>query len=452
LEGANAVTEPESAAGKGSAPSPSSKFRWRVLLALPLVVILIAGLTAWRFWGHTPSQPPDQVRVSLRGDPHTSFAVVWHAATDASSSVKILEDSGSRVFPGRPTDGTPIGPGVWRQTDVTGLQAGTTYRYVVTSGDAQTPEFQFRTEPPGTHPVRFDVFGDQGDCTHFAGACRVMDGIAADKPDFVLGVGDLTYANDNGPDAWDLWSNDIMRRYATWAPLMPTVGNHEYAKGDSLQNYKGRFALPTPSGNAPPQAQANGDYYSFDYGPVHLVALPEHYVNVGKNGEFMRWLRADLQAACSNPAIRWRIAFTHRPFYSTGQRHGSDQGNQHYIAPTLERYDLDLVFSGHEHEYERSLQMRDGKPVTKNPDRWQQGAGTAYIVTGGGGAPNYKDFGRRAVWDAARKAGEHHHVRVDIGVDDTLRLTTISDENAQRSIDAVVIKGHGKPADCPQTG
>ena len=441
------MTEPEPPADNGSAPSPSSKFRWRVLLAVPLVVVIIAGLTAWRFLGHTPSRPPDQVRVSLRGDAHTSFAVVWHAATDASGSVKILEDSGSRVFPGRPTDGTPIGSGVWRQAEVTGLQPGTTYKYVVTSGDAQTPEFQFRTESVGAHPVRFDVFGDQGDCTHFAAACRVMDGIAADKPDFVVGLGDFAYANDNGADAWDLWANDIMRRYGTWAPLMPATGNHEYAKGDSIENYKGRFALPKPSGNAALPVQSSGDFYSFDYGPVHLVALPEHYVNIGKNSEFMRWLRADLQAACSNPTIQWRIAFTHRPFYSTGRRHGSDKAYQKYIAPTLERYHLDLVFSGHEHEYERSLQMRGGKPVTKNPERWQKGAGTAYVVTGGGGAPTYHDFGPAAAWDAARKRG-HHHVRVDVGVDGTLHLTAISDENGQRPFDRVVIKGPGKSADC----
>ena len=441
------MIESEPAADNGGGPTPSSKFRWRVLLAVPLVVVVIAGLTAWRFLGHTPSHPPDQVRVSLRGDPHTSFAVVWHAATDADGSVKILEEGGSRVFPGRPTDGTPIGSGVWRQADVTGLRPGTTYRYVVTSGDAHAGEFQFRTEPLGSHPVRFDVFGDQGDCTHFAAACGVMDGIAADKPDFVLGAGDLTYANENGADAADLWSNDIMRRYGTWAPLMPAAGNHEYAKGDSIENYKGRFALPKPSGNGAPQVQASGDFYSFDYGPVHVVALPEHYVNVGKNSEFMRWLRADLQATCSNPTIRWRIAFTHRPFYSTGRRHGSDPGNQKYVAPTLEQYHLDLVFSGHEHEYERSLQMRDGKPVTKNPDKWHKGAGTAYVVTGGGGAPNYNDFGPAAAWDAKRKTG-HHHVRVDIGVDDTLRLTAISDENGQRPFDSVVIKGRGKTPDC----
>jgi len=428
-------------------PRPSGKLRWRILIVLPVIAVLLAGLTAWAFLGRMPSLPPDQIHVSLRGDPHTSFAVTWHAATDAAGSVKILDDTGSRVFPGRPTDGKPIGSGVWRQADVTGLEPGTVYKYVVTSGKSETPQFQFKTEPRGAHPIRFDVFGDQGDCTHYADACRVMDGIAADRPDFVMGVGDLTYANENGADAWDLWANDIMRRYGTWAPLMPVVGNHEYAKGDSLDNFKGRFALPKPSENGAPQAQSSGDFYSFDYGSVHLIALPEHYVNIGKNSEFMRWLRADLQATCSNPAIRWRIAFAHRPFYSTGRRHGSDQAYQKYIAPTLERYHVDLVFSGHEHEYERSLQMRGGRPVTTNPDRWQKSAGTAYVVTGGGGAPTYHDFGPTAAWDAARKRGIHH-VRVDVGVDGTLRLTAISDENGQRPFDQVVIKGSGNAAGC----
>ena len=431
----------------GSAPLRSSKLRWQLLLVLPVILALLAGLTAWRVLGDTPPQSPDQVRVSLSSDPRTGFAVTWHAATDDPGSVKVLHDTGTGVYPGTPTDGEPIGSGVWRQADVTGLQPGTIYRYVVTSGDAETPQFQFRTAPLGPHPVRFDVFGDQGDCTHYAAACRVMDGIAADRPDFVLAAGDLTYANDNGPDAWDLWGNDVMRRYGTWAPLMPTVGNHEYLHPDNLGNYKGRFALPEETRENAPPARKAGDYYSFNYGSVHVVALPERYVNMKPNSEFRRWLAEDLRAACRNPAIRWRIAFNHRPFYSTGRRHGSDWTYQNLVAPVLERYRVDLVFSGHEHTYERSLQLRDGKPVTRQLSSWRKGAGTAYIVTGGGGAPTYNDFGRKATWDAVRKTG-HHHVRVDVDVDDTLRLMTMSDTDGQHPIDQVVIRGDGRTAAC----
>jgi hypothetical protein len=442
------VEQPQPVASRGASPLPSGTLRWKVLLVLPVIVVLLVGLVAWRFFGHTPSQPPDQIHLSFRGDPHTSFAVSWHAATDAPGSVKILEDTGSRVFPGKPTDDQPIGSGVWREADVTGLRPGTTYRYVITSGDAQTDEFQFKTEPLGAHPVRFDVFGDQGDCTHHPGACRVMDGIAADRPDFVLAAGDLTYANDNGPDAWDLWVNDVMRRYGTWAPLMPAVGNHEYLAPDNIGNYKGRFALPEKGGNGAPPGRARDDYYSFNYGSVHVVALPERYVNMKANSEFRRWLVDDLRDACQNPAIRWRVALNHRPFYSTGRRHGSDWTYQNYVAPVLEQYRVDLVFSGHEHTYERSLQIRDGKPVTRKLSSWRKGAGTAYIVTGGGGAPTYNDFGPEAPWDAVRKTG-HHHVRVDVGVDDTLRLTTISDTVGQHHpIDQVVIRGDGRIAAC----
>ena len=430
----------------GGGPVPSRTLRWTVLVLLPVVVLALAALVASTLRAYAPPLPPDQIRLSLRGDPHTTMAVVWHAATAAPGTVKVRGDAGMQTFPGRRTDGTPTGSGIWRQADLTGLRPGSTYRYVVTSGDAESGEFEFRTKPLGVHPVRFDVFGDQGDCTHFAPACRVMDGIAADRPNFVLGAGDLTYANDNGPEAADLWANDVMRRYGTWAPLMPTLGNHEYLEGDSIDNYKGRFALPDQGGTSAPDS-ARGDYYSFDYGPVHVVALPERYVDMKANSDFRRWLEDDLRTACANPAIQWRIAFNHRPFYSTGRRHGPDQTYQKWVAPILEQYHVDLVFSGHEHVYERSLPMNGGTPVTRRANKWRQGAGTAYVVTGGGGAPSYNDFGPAAAWDAVRETG-HHHVRVDIDVDGTLRLTAISDDDGQRPIDEVIIERTGRTADC----
>ncbi len=418
-----------------------ARLHWLLLAALPVILAATAAAAFLGIKPYDPGQPADQIKLSWSGDPHTSLVVVWHADRADDAGVTVSGDAASRRFEGQRTYGNPIGTGVWFQAHITGLRPGTAYQYVISSGPARTPAYHFRTEAAGPHPVRFDIFADQGDCVHYAAACKVMEGIARDRPDFVLGAGDLTYSDesDNGPDAADTWANDIMRFYSTWAPLLPTPGNHEYLPGDSINNYTGRFALPDQQPGQSGPGRSRGDYYSFTYGPVHVVALPERYIDMKAGSRFQQWLEADLRQAAADPAIKWRVAFDHRPFYSTGQRHGADHTYVKWVRPVLERYHFDLVFSGHEHTYERSLPMLNGTPRAQSAKTWTQGIGTAYVVTGGGGAPIYNDFGPPQPWDAVRRKG-HEHVRVDIdAAGKTLRLTTIADDDGHIPFDQVVI-------------
>ena len=417
------------------------RLRWLLLALLPVLLVATAAAAFLGVQADDPGRPADQVKLSWTGDPHTSVVVLWHADRLDDAWVSVSDGTASRRFDAERTAGKPIGVGVWLQADVTGLRPGRTYRYMINSGPARTPFYQFTTEPAGPHPVRFDVFADQGDCIHYVAACKVMHGIAEDRPNFVLGAGDLTYANDadNGPDAADTWANDIMRYYSTWAPLLPTPGNHEYLPGDSIGNYKGRFVLPLQQPGQRGLGRTSGDYYSFSYGPVHVVALPERYIDMKAGSRFQQWLDADLRQAAADPAIKWRVAFDHRPFYSTGQRHGADHTYVKWVRPVLEKYHVDVVFSGHEHTYERTLPMLNGVARSESPKTWTQGAGPAYVVTGGGGAPVYNDFGPAQPWDAVRRKG-HEHVRVDIDASgNTLRLTAIADDDGHVPFDQFVI-------------
>jgi hypothetical protein len=415
--------------------------RWRLIARLSVALVVVVGAAFWAAKPQGPTQPPDQIKLSWSGDPHTSAVVVWHAYRIDHARIVVSASTASRTFAGEPIYGAPIGSGVWFQAHLSGLRPGTTYQYVIRSGPAKTPVYQFRTEPAGPHPVRFDVFADQGDCIHNKSACEVMAGIAQDQPDFVLGAGDLTYSDDddNGPAAADTWADEIMRYYSTWAPLFPTPGNHEYLPGDSISNYKGRFVLPGEQPEQPGLGRKSGDYYSFTYGPVHVVALPERYISMNAASSFQTWLDADLRQAAADPTIKWRIAFDHRPFYSTGKRHGADHTYVKWVRPVLEKYHVNVVFSGHEHEYERTLPLLNGVTRSTNRTTWAQSAGIEYVVTGGGGAPIYNDFGAAQPWDAARRKG-HEHIRVDIDpTGSTLRLTAIADDAGHVPFDEAVI-------------
>jgi Iron/zinc purple acid phosphatase-like protein C len=107
------------------------------------------------------------------------------------------------------------------------------------------------------------------------------------------------------------------------------------------------------------------------------------------------------------------VAFDHRPFYSSGRRHGPYEAFGHDELPTLEQHHVDLVLSGHEHNYERTLPLRGGSAVSRDNTHVRKGQGTTYIVTGGGGAGTYDDFGPMPAWDAVRRA-HHEHLRIDV--------------------------------------
>jgi 3',5'-cyclic AMP phosphodiesterase CpdA len=81
--------------------------------------------------------------------------------------------------------------------------------------------------------------------------------------------------------------------------------------------------------------------------------------------EQLRWLETELAATRE----RWKIVFLHHPLYSSGRRHGSDERLRAQLEPIFVRFGVSVVFSGHDHFYERS--------------RPQQGV--TYFVTGSGG-------------------------------------------------------------------
>lgn len=357
-----------------------------------------------------------QVHLGWAGDPRTSVVVHWHTATAAGHGVRFRAEEGPwRAAYGRPPAVRPVGPGFWHETELTGLAPDTAYEYAVEGDGGLSQAYPFRTAPEGPSAFRFAAFADQGDCQTHPGACGVQERIAADRPALVLAAGDLTYANSGGPAAADRWFDDVMA-FAASSPVMPAWGNHEWAEGDPIENYKGRFALPEAHGE---------DWYSFDYAGVHFVALPERYVDIDEDSRFRDWIEGDLERASADLATNWLVAFTHRPFFTTGSKHGPTKRGVRHLVPLLERYGVDLVIAGHEHSYERTLPMRGGAATSTDPARSVRGQGTVYVVTGGGGA-ELSGFEAEQPW-SAKRLSVHQHLRVDASAE-ALRLEAVTTE------------------------
>ena len=67
------------------------------------------------------------------------------------------------------------------------------------------------------------------------------------------------------------------------------------------------------------------------------------------NPQQLSWLEKELQ----NSGSDWKICYFHHPLYSDGGRHGSAVDVRVLFEPLFIKYGVNVVFSGHDHIYER---------------------------------------------------------------------------------------------------
>jgi predicted phosphodiesterase len=215
---------------------------------------------------------------------------------------------------------------------LTTLSAGTTYFYAVTAGDARSPDCRFMTA--GRGPLTFAVYSDtRGQVPLFSQMERhrlVADRIAEEENlSFVIHCGDfVTFGNDLAE--WDEYFAAAKGMLSN-TTLVPSLGNHE----GNRTPYYDAFGVP--------------EWYSFDWGDVHVVVLDSNDWAKGRIDTETSWLETDL-ARSSGPTF---VAF-HHPVYSSNERHwGGDRVLQQEWAPLFDRYNVTAVFNGHVHAYER---------------------------------------------------------------------------------------------------
>jgi HEAT repeat protein/3',5'-cyclic AMP phosphodiesterase CpdA len=246
-------------------------------------------------------------------------------------------------------------PKTLHHIELEALVPDTTYHYRIQSGEAEAGPFTFSTAGDGA--FSFAVFGDsRTSAEQSAGVGRQM---ASHNPRFLLHSGDLV-SNGTVYEQWEEQFFTPLKEVINRIPIFPVLGNHE----QNSEHFYNFF----PSGS----------WYAFDYGNALFIALNTNAASGGfePGSEQYAWLERTL----SESSALWRIVWFHHPPYSSGN-HGCSMAQQEAFAPLFEQYQVDVVFNGHDHIYERSFPMR----ARRRDDE----SGVIYVVTGGGGAPLY---------------------------------------------------------------
>ncbi|THF73731.1 purple acid phosphatase family protein [Cohnella fermenti] len=358
------------------------------LLAAILVVLIAVGIGMAIYEQRSPKSgkegqepsawTPLSLVTTFKSDPRTSRAFAWRtrgaeygtvlqvvpapnggaASFDSSATLEFEGESES-------IDTGDTGVQGVHKAEATGLAAGTRYAYRVGDGEKEhwSEAYSFATEAEGTDEFTFiDVADSQGLTSEdFKVWGRTLDAAFGTFPDasFFLHNGDLTEEAEEEA-GWEALFGEASR-WATSYPFMPVTGNNDEVD-KKADRFVSHFNLPD-NGN---KSNIAGTTYSFDYGLAHFIVLNTE----SKLKDQAKWLEEDLRQTKAT----WIIVALHRGPYGGNQ----DESVLERWVPLFDKYGVDLVLQGHNHEYSRSYSIKDGEIV---PD----GKGTVYVVPNASG-------------------------------------------------------------------
>ena len=277
------------------------------------------------------------------------------------------------------------------EAELTQLQSNSKYYYKL-SGHNEQIWHNFKTYAHSQKQLRFVAMGDsRSNPEIFA---EIMQQSNSVDPDFIISMGDVV---ENGGiyEQWEDYFFSITKGVFESTPIISTLGDHE---GDGDNGELFRYFLRE-------NEVVDKQWFSFDYGSAHFVSLDYRHP---ENQEMIDWFIEDITSANK----KWNFVYMHRPSYNLGG-HRSTWGKD--IWPELFRkYNIDIVFAGHSHLYERFYPARpknqpDAFPVT-------------YITTGGAGAGLYEVSTNENI--LAKAESVNHFIDVNI-IGDTLNLTAL---------------------------
>jgi len=366
---------------EATAPKQISRIR-----RITPVIAIIASTLGVAFYKYDESAKPRLLLGPMVQMPAANaLAIVWtaHSGRPAGWARLTLPDGKEieqQINPG----------GVRYEAEFAELRHGVTYEYEIFNEGL----FGRRVKLSGPHKYkmpphqndgafRFAVLGDSGVGGNTQAIVARMIAEQSPPPNLLIHVGDLIYPAGESAD-YPLHFYLPNAPIISTIPFLPCLGNHDVAT-DTGRPLLAEFMLPR---NGPEGIEAERNYY-FDYGDARFVAIDTNIdrMHGAVTEDQLKtvvgpWLRTVLKASDAN----WKFVYFHHPYY-TGSQHISDHAPyiKQALVDVIEECNVDVVFCGHNHLYERTAPIRDEKVV-------EEGEGVVYITTGAGGAQRYPEI------------------------------------------------------------
>jgi PhoD-like phosphatase./Calcineurin-like phosphoesterase. len=287
-----------------------------------------------------------KMRVFWQWSSNATFTMEWGTSTSYASGNVAVNPSNTTTH--------------LYQYDISGLTPGTKYYYQVVAGSQCSGGTFYAAPAANASSVKFTSYGDtRTNGSVHNGIAGQVDALFALDPAFQtlnLSVGDWVSADSESAwtGEWFVSSYTNLRKQDANIADIGIRGNHE----GSATFWKQYWPEPF---------QPGGLYWSFDYGPIHVVMM-DAYTSYSAGSTQYNWVKADLAATTKT----WKIVMIHEPGWSAGGGHANNTTVQTDLQPLLVQYGVAMLLSGHNHYYARAMVN-----------------GVVELTVGGGGAPLY---------------------------------------------------------------
>lgn len=348
-------------------------------------LLLIVGFSTIVF---AQNYNPDRVILNLTESPHSSVAVTWRTIDKVTEPMAQIakatdwtqfEDSLVTYEAKVEEFITDKGQQVYHYSVIFNeLEPSTKYFYRVGTDDNFTEWIQFSTADSEPTPFQFVFLGDpqNHNKNHVTRVLREAY-TTAPKANFWLYSGDIIGDPEDYQIAEFFYAGTPFLRMV---PQVMIPGNHDrkYKRdenGEYVREEDGdriRLREIDPYWHASFTLPENGidgleeTSYYFDYQGARFIMLNSN----DKKEEQAVWLEEILKNNDNN----WTIATFHHPVYSAGNERDR-RGTRDAFSPILEKYNVDLVLTGHDHAYARSHKLKAGEVVDEDEH------GTVYVVS-----------------------------------------------------------------------